>query len=196
MKYPLQIGSGYFLWMTMKKNGNKIRAMTRMALCVALLCAASYVVIPLPFSPAVLSLHTICVNVTGLILSPGQAVCTIGLYLLMGLMGLPVFSGGTGGPGKLLGPAGGFYFGFLPAVWAISMLKGNRPDSMRYFWVTVGIGIPLEHLCAIGVMMLHNGFGFVPAAMTVSVPFLPGDIVKCGVASLCAAGINRVLPKE
>ena len=91
----------------------KTSGLTKIALCTAMLCVASYIVIPLPFTPVVLSMHTLAVNLAGLILKPKHAACVIGLYLLMGLAGLPVFAGGTAGIGKLLGPTGGFYFGFL-----------------------------------------------------------------------------------
>ena len=167
--------------------------MTRVALCTALLCACAYAVVPVPFSPAVLSLHTLAVNLTGLILSPGQAVATLGLYLLMGLVGLPVFSGGTGGPGKLLGPTGGYYFGFLLAAWAISRMKGRKPEPVRYFLVCLLVGLPLQHLCAIGMMCLHNGFQPMAAFLTVSAPFLLGDVVKCILAAFCGVSVCRAL---
>ena len=97
----------------MKPPKWKTKDMTKMALCVAILCATSFFVVPLPFTPIVISFHTIAVNIIGLILTPMQAGITVLIYLLMGLVGLPVFSAGTAGPGKLFGPTGGFYFGFL-----------------------------------------------------------------------------------
>lgn len=180
----------------MKKKRNQIRALTRMALCAAVLCACSYVVIPLPISPAVVSLHTVAVNLTGLILEPGQAFATVGLYLLMGLVGLPVFSGGTAGPGKLFGPAGGYYFGFLLSAWAISIFKGKKPDSVRYAMVTTLVGVPLEHICAVGMMCIHNGFQVIPAFVTISLPFLLGDIMKCLVSAVCGAAVCRALDRK
>ena len=166
--------------------------MTRTALCVAALCASSWFVIPLPFTPIVLSLHTIMVNLTGLILKPKQAAITLGLYLLMGLVGLPVFSGGTGGPGKLFGPTGGFYFCFLFAVIAISALKGRKISVRRYALVTILVGLPIQHICAIAMMCLHNGGNVKAAALSVSVPFLAGDVFKCVLASVTGKAINRI----
>lgn len=170
--------------------------MTRMALCAALLCSCAYVIVPVPFSPAVLSLHTLAVNLTGLLLSPGQAVVTVGLYLLMGLVGLPVFSGGTAGPGKLFGPTGGYYFGFLLAVWAISAMKGSKPDPVRYSLAAMLAGLPLQHLCAVAMLCLYNGFRPVPAFLAVSLPFLPGDMVKCFISGICGAAICRRLGRQ
>jgi len=169
--------------------------MTKMALCVAVLSASSYLVVPLPFTPVVLSLHSVAVGVTGLILSLRQAVCALSVYLLMGLMGLPVFAGGTAGPGKLFGPTGGFYFGFLLAAAAISALKGRQLRFGRCLLVTAGVGLPLQHLCAVAFFWLHNGRHLPSAFLTASLPFLPGDLVKCVLAATIGVSLNKALQK-
>lgn len=172
-----------------------LRSMVEIALCVAILSVSSYLVIPLPFTPIVLSMHTVMVNIIGLILGPVQAAATIGLYLLMGLIGLPIFSGGTAGAAKLFGPTGGFYFGFFFAVIIISLLKGKRPDIIRYSLVTALAGIPIQHIFAVIFMCFHNNFDVKAAFMSVSLPFIPGDLIKCVLASVIAAALNKVLSK-
>lgn len=171
-------------------------SMTKIALMVAILSISSYLVIPLPFTPIVLSLHTIMVNMIGLMLKPKHAAYTILIYLILGLIGMPIFSGGSAGPGKLFGPTGGFYFGFLAAVIVISMLKGKKNKFTRYAAVTIGLGIPIQHLFAILFMCFHNGFNIQAAAVTVSFPFIPGDIIKCLLASMLAVALNKVLQKQ
>lgn len=180
--------------MTARKTNPDPSSITRIALCVAVLSVSSYLVIPLPFTPIVLSMHTVMVNLIGLILKPRDAAYTILVYLAMGLIGLPVFSGGTAGPAKLFGPTGGFYFGFLFAVIVISLLKGKR--FFRYVLVTIGVGIPVQHLFAILFMCIHNGFNIQAAAFSVSLPFIPGDIMKCVVASGIGVAVNQALRKS
>lgn len=175
---------------------NEIYNLTKISLCVALLCVASYVVFPIPFSPIVLSLHTIMVNLIGLVLKPKQAALTVFLYLLMGLIGLPVFSMGASGPGKLFGPTGGYYFGFFFAVIAISLLKGRRIQLTRYILVTMFVGVPIQHVCAVLMMCMHNGFQLQAALLTISMPFLLGDNVKCVMASVVGVALNRALPQN
>ena len=179
----------------MNKKDNRLdtSSMTKIALLVAVLIVSSYLVIPLPFTPIVLSMHTVMVNLIGLVLKPRHAAYTVLVYLVLGLIGLPVFSGGTAGPGKLLGPTGGFYFGFFFAVIVISMLKGKKDKFGRYVVVTIGLGIPIQHLFAILFMCFHNGFNIQAAALTVSLPFIPGDIIKCVLASMLGVAINKVL---
>ena len=82
--------------------------LTKMGLLTALICVSAYIVIPLPFSPASLTAQTLVVNLIALLLTPRQAAFTIIVYIFLGLTGLPVFSGGVGGPGKLFGPTGGY----------------------------------------------------------------------------------------
>ena len=179
--------------MNIKKKKSDIQNLTEISLCVALLCVTSYLVVPLPFTPIVLSLHTIVVNLIGLILQPKKAGLTILLYLLMGSIGLPVFSAGTGGVGKLLSPTGGFYFGFLFAVVAVSFCRGKKPSFFRHCVTTILVGIPIQHFFAILFMYLHNGGNVKSAFLSVSLPFLVGDIVKCVMASSIATALNRVL---
>lgn len=169
------------------------RDMTKMALCVAILCVTSFLVVPLPFTPIVISLHTIAVNIIGLILSPVQAGVTVLIYLLMGLIGLPVFSAGTAGPGKLFGPTGGFYFGFLFAAIAISLLRGKKISMKRYAFVSIAVGIPIQHVCAIIGMCIHNEGNVAVAFATVSLPFILGDIIKCLMSSMVGVSLNKVL---
>lgn len=167
-------------------------AVAKMSVCVAFLCISSYLTVPLPFTAILLSLHTVAVNLTGLLLSPGQAAGTIIVYLLMGLIGLPVFSAGSSGPGKLFGPTGGFYFGFLFAVVVISLLKGKKNQFWRYIIVTILLGIPVQHLFGVLFMCFHNGFNIKSAFLTVSLPFIPGDVLKCVISSMLAVTLNKI----
>lgn len=178
----------------MRKNTGttNIYNLTRIALCVSLLCVSSYLVIPLPFTPVVISLHTIMVNLVGLIFKPRQAGMTVLVYLLMGAVGLPVFSAGTSGVGKLLGPTGGFYVGFLFAAVAVSFLKGQRSDFRRYVVVTAGVGLPIQHIFAVGMMMFHNGGNLAAAFLTVSLPFIITDVIKCVMASLIGCALRKM----
>ena len=177
----------------MKPPKWKTKDMTKMALCVAILCVTSFLVIPLPFTPIVISLHTIAINIIGLILSPMQAGLTVLIYLLMGLVGLPVFSAGTAGPGKLFGPTGGFYFGFLFAVIAISLLRGKKISMKRYVIVSIAVGIPIQHACAVLGMCIYNEGNVAVAFATVSLPFIVGDVLKCLISSMVGVSLNKVI---
>lgn len=178
----------------MNKNNN-IHSFTLTALSTSLLCACSYIVMPLPFASAVLSFHTVAVNIIALTMKPKNAVSAVGVYLLMGFLGLPVFSAGTSGAGKLFGPTGGFYFGFLASVIIMSMLKGKEGSFKRYLAVTLFAGLPCQHLFALVFMCVHNGFDVKSAFMSISLPFLLTDAAKCVFSSFLGVRLNKAMKK-
>ena len=89
---------------------------TKITLMTAFLIVASYIVIPLPFAVASISLQTLAVNLIALLLSPFEACISIMVYILLCAVGVPVANGGKGGLTYLMGPTGGFFIGFLVAV--------------------------------------------------------------------------------
>ena len=169
--------------------------MTRVAICVSLLSVVSYFALPLPMTPVVISLQSLAVGITALILSPEQSAWAMILYLVMGALGLPVFSGGTAGVGKLFGVTGGYYFGFLISAVAVSLLKGKGINLKRYMVLMVCVAMPIQHLCGVVMMCLHNGFDVKAAFVSVSLPFIAVDIIKGIGAALLAAAINKAETK-
>lgn len=164
------------------------------AILISLLIAASYIVIPMP--PSGFTLMTVTVSLMGFMLTPLQAALSMTVYLLMGLIGLPVFSGGTSGPGKLFGVTGGYYFGFLLAAVFISLLKGKDISFKRYTAVAILISVPIEHLCAVLMMCFHNGFDIRAAFISISLPFIAGDIIKAVVSAFLGVAVNKALIKN
>lgn len=151
------------------------RQMTLTALLTALCCLLGPVTLPL--GPIPLSLTTALLMLMGLLLGARRAALCCGLYLLIGLAGLPVFSGFTGGLGALAGPTGGFLLGYLPLT-ALSGLVCARTDRR----VLQGLGLlgGTVLLYLLGTAWYYHQAGVsVLAGLTVCVlPFLPGDAIK------------------
>lgn len=156
--------------------------MTMIALFAALLCISSYISIPLPFSAVSLTVQTLIINMIAILFPPKKAGMTVLVWILLGLVGLPVFSGGMGGPGKLFGPTGGYIFGYLAAAVILSLLKGKKGKTGRELLVTVAVGMPLIYVIGTPWMMAVTGIGWKAALLTGVVPFLPGDVAKCAAA--------------
>ncbi len=93
-------------------NTLKIRTMAEIALMAAVMCILGPMSIPIGIIPV--SLTPLTVFLAVYILGTGKGTISCLIYLAIGLVGLPVLSGYTGGPGKLFGPTGGYLFGFLP----------------------------------------------------------------------------------
>lgn len=171
---------------------NKTAEMTRMALMVAMNCVSAYIIIPLPFSLSPLALQTLIVNLTGYVLNAKQAFMTMLVYLLVGLAGVPVFTGGSAGPGKLFGPTGGYIIGFLFTAVFLAYFRGEKYSFKRYALLGCVIGIPLIYVFGVVQLKLITGMGWDKAIMTGALPFIPLDIVKCLAAAVIAYPINRI----
>lgn len=171
---------------------SKTAEMTKMALMVAMNCVSAYIIIPLPFSLSPLALQTLIVNLTGYVLNAKQAFMTMLVYLLVGLAGVPVFTGGSAGPGKLFGPTGGYIIGFLFTAVFLAYFRGEKYSFKRYALLGCVIGIPLIYVFGVVQLKLITGMGWDKAIMTGALPFIPLDIVKCLAAAVIAGPINRI----
>lgn len=165
---------------------------TKIALMIAFVSAASYLRIPLPFSEAAITGQTLAVNLVALVLSPLEAFITMLCYWLLGVVGAPVY-GGPAGPGKMFGPAGGYFAAFMLAVVLIGLLKGKKYSIVRYAIVTILIGIPM--IDGIGFIWMKTvaGMTWKAAFFAGFVPFIPLDIVKCIAAVLIAKPVQVAL---
>ena len=171
---------------------NKTAEMTKMARMVAMNCVSAYIIIPLPFSLSPLALQTLIVNLTGYVLNAKQAFMTMLVYLLVGLAGVPVFTGGSAGPGKLFGPTGGYIIGFLVTAVFLAYFKGEKYNFKRYALLGCVIGIPLIYVFGVVQLKLITGMPWDKAILPGALPFIPLDIVKCLAAAVIAGPINRI----
>lgn len=166
------------------------RDLTKMALFVTLLCVSAYISFPIPFSPAMVTALTLVFVLIALVLSPKQTLIVSLVWFALGAAGLPVFSGGVGGLGKVFGPAGGFYFSFMVAYPLVSMLKGSERSFLRYTLVSILVSLPVTYAFGVTWMMVVLGISFQKALMLGAVPFIPGDIIKCIVGAWLATKIK------
>ncbi len=117
-----------------------------------------------------------------------HAVLAIALYLLLGMLGLPVFHNGMAGLGVLMGPTGGYLAGFIPAVLVIGLAYEHPRREVHIIGLVLGTG--LIYLAGLLWLIVSTGMGLPAAVMAGMVPFLPGDAVKGVAAYLIAARIG------
>ena len=176
----------------MKKANIDISSMTKIAIFIALLCICSYIVIPLPFSVSPLTLHTLVLNLCILILKPKYSTLTVFIYLLLGGIGLPIFSNGNGGIAYLLGPQGGFYLGFLLSVIITSLLIKNTYSNIK-LGIILFSGLLIQHLCGIIFFTIYNQTNILSSFLTMSFPFILGDIIKIIISIMIYNTIKKAL---
>lgn len=170
----------------------KTNTLTKIALMAALLCIISPFSIAFPFSPIPVSLSTLMLYLSVYILGKRNAVISCGIYLLIGLVGIPVFAGFTGGAGKVLGPTGGYLIGYLALVF----ISGWFVEKWSIYWIQ-GLGMVLgTSACYLfGSLWLANQAEMnLMIALGVGVlPFIPGDIVKIVIGVLGGSAVKKRL---
>lgn len=157
------------------------RTLTLTAMLTALLCICGPLTLPLGLIP--LSLTTAVLMLIGLLLGAGRATVCCGVYLLIGLLGVPVFSSFTGGIGALAGPTGGFLLGYLPLTVCCGHVC-QRTERRAYQLFAMLAGTALLYTAGTTWYCLQAGVTVPSALMVCVLPFLPGDTIKIA-AVLC-----------
>ena len=166
--------------------------LTKMSMCVALCCISANIFFPLPFTPGMITALTIFLSLTAYILTPRQTFTVVAVYLLLGIAGLPIFAG-TGGIGRLLSPAGGFYLAWLIAYPLLSLLKGSEINFKRYVLMNLFVAMPVTYLGGLISMMVFLKIDLWQAATMAVFPFVFGDILKTCAAAFLGVKINARL---
>ena len=169
----------------------RTNTLTKIALMAALQCIISPLAIAFPISPVPMSLATLMLYLSVYILGKKHATISCGIYLLIGLVGLPVFSGFTGGAGKLFGPTGGYLIGYLALTWIggwcvekWSSVSGNAGGSgtsrLNFLLQMLGLVLGTAVCYLFGTLWLayQAGMDFLAALSVGVLPFIIGDVVK------------------
>ena len=169
--------------------------LVRMSLLVALVCAMAQLSIPNPMGVGMISMITIALCLIGLLLPPKLTFTALVVYVLLGAVGLPVFTGFSGGMGKIWGPTGGFILIWPIAYTAVSCLKGNTKSFLRYAVVATLVSIIITYLAAVPYFMWVAKIPFdmegLQKALTILFyPFVIGDIVKAILSAWIATKIK------
>ena len=164
------------------------------ALFAALTAVCGFISIPVPGTPIPIVLQNMLVVLTGLMLGPVWGVAATVLFLAAGALGLPVFSGGTGGVARLIGPTGGFLYGYALATLAAGLIAqrpkyGVRTPVLRLVLATV-LGFVVMYIPGVLHFMRVMDKTFSQTMTLCVVPYIPGDIVKMVVAVLLSSKLR------
>ncbi|MDX2049815.1 MAG: biotin transporter BioY [Rickettsiaceae bacterium] len=147
--------------------------------------------ISIPINPVPITLHTVAIMLIALYFSSLEAFFTMLSYILIGLVGIPVFTGFTSGFAKILGPSGGYFLGMLVSVTFVSFIReyyGFSPKStIHNVFLMV---ILLIILYFFGILRLSNFIGLEKAIYAGFIVFIPSGIAKTIILSLIVSYIN------
>lgn len=152
---------------------SRVKTLLKVIMGVVLFFCCAQLSIPL--TPVPISLQTIGALFIGYTFSTKEATASLFSFLLLGAMGLPVFAGYKAGFAVLIGPTGGYLFGFLIAVRFISQFYKNK-NSLAHMLFLGAIG--LVFIYGLGVLWLSVLFGFHKAIIVGLLPFIWIEPVK------------------
>jgi biotin transport system substrate-specific component len=159
------------------------------ALFTSLIVVGAYLKIPIGPVPIVLS--NLFVILAGLVLGPKWGGAAVGLYLLLGTFGLPVFSGG-GGLAYLTGPTGGFLLGFLPSAMVAGFLSSREKTRPIRDIAGLVAGVFVIYLFGVPWLKFSLEMSWTKTLAVGMAPFLIGDSLKIA----AAFAIKRLLMKR
>ena len=167
-------------------------AITRVALMAAVTAVAAQIAIPIP--PVPFTLQVLAVILSGLLLGPRYGALAQAVYVLVGAVGVPVFSEFSGGLGVILGPTGGYLVSYpiaaaVAGLAAPAVAGGVRRRALVFgiLWGCAGLAV----IYALGATWLAVQSGLTPGAALAAgvLPFVPFDVVKVVLAALLAAAV-------
>jgi biotin transport system substrate-specific component len=170
---------------------NQLRMTAYASLLAALTAVGAYIAIPI--GPVPIVLQNLFVYLTGLLLGSRWGLMGIAAYLLAGAVGLPVFAGGKGGIGHLVGPTGGYLLGFLPAVAIIGLVTEKTEGKILFGVAALVAATAVIYACGITWLSVVTGMTVVQSLVVGMVPFLPGDAVKIAAALFIARSLRPMI---
>lgn len=153
-------------------------AMVLTALITAITCILAPLSIPLPFSPVPISLTNLVIGFSVYLLGWKKATASYIIYFLLGLAGLPVFSGFSGGFAKFAGPTGGYLVGFV-FLTIIGGLAVERFPQKRIIHIAgLVVGTAVTYIFGTFWLAFQMELSFAAALAIGVIPYLAGDAVK------------------
>jgi len=176
----------------MNNENITLRGIVYASLFGALTAAGAYIIIPLP--PVPITLQTLFMGLAAILLGSRLGALSQVVYIMLGIIGLPVFAGGTAGLGVLLGPTGGYLTGFVIAAYIIGWIVKLK-ESGGFAWISLCLLVGTLFVYLPGVLQLAFVARLTMAkALTVGVlPFLVGDLFKIALTALLAMKLRKNL---
>ena len=170
---------------------NQLRMMVYASLFAALTAVGAFLAIPI--GPVPIVLQNMFVFLAGLLLGGRWGLASVGVYLLAGACGLPVFAGGLGGISRFIGPTGGYLIGYLPAVFLIGTMSQKVNPRIISDVLAMICGTLVLYACGISWLKIVTGMSPAKALALGMYPFLIGDALKIAAAAVIAKALRPVV---
>lgn len=174
----------------------KTKDITTIAICLALMCVLSPLSIPLSGGVPI-SLATFVVMVLAIVLKQYKSMIVVALYLLLGLIGLPVFGNFSSGASILFGMTGGYLFGYLLLAYITGLFASkfeSKETKIKNIYLMLGmiLGTAALYILGTAYFMKYTGMNLQSSMMACVIPFIPGDLIKMVVALIISPRIEKL----
>ncbi|MCK5097482.1 MAG: biotin transporter BioY [Desulfobacteraceae bacterium] len=166
----------------------ELKHITYSSLFVALIAAGAFLAIPI--GPVPIVLQNMFVLLAGIILGPRWGLASVGIYLLIGACGLPVFANGKAGIGIIFGPTGGYLLGYLPAVFITGLISKKWDQKIIAIVFAMVAGSIIVYAAGVPWLKVVTGMAWSKAFALGMYPFIIGDILKIIAATFIAKAIR------
>jgi biotin transport system substrate-specific component len=174
----------------MRSRTMPLRSLVYASMFGALTAVGAFISIPM--FPVPLTLQTLFTTLAGLLLGGPLGALSQVVYVLLGVIGLPVFAGGKAGLGVLLGPTGGYLFGFILGAYVIGILAHGKKDAgPAWYFLSIVIGHIAIYGLGVPQLALVAHLSVMKAVAVGVIPFLPGDALKATASILVASRVAR-----
>lgn len=178
--------------MMIKSGKLSVKELTAAAMMTAVTALLAQVSFMTPWGVP-LTLQTFAVALCGYALGSKLGTASISAYILMGAVGVPVFSSFRGGIGMLFGVTGGFLFGFIPFVFLCGLAVKQKNTALKLFIGALGLIVchifGIIQFSIVSASSLHRSF------MLVSFPYILKDLASLTAAYFLSVAIRRAIPK-
>ena len=179
------------------RRPNRRKAITSLvfaALFAAIIAASAFLIIPI--GPVPIALRNMFTLLSGLILGPFLGAGAVALFIAAGAVGAPVFVGGGAGLAVILGPTGGYIFGYLLSAFVAGIIVGSPASGVKTpVWrIVLAVVVGLLVVYIPGLIWLNIYLSLDGLWQTLAAgffPFLVGDAIKGVVAGLIAPRLRR-----
>jgi len=173
----------------MAANGPSTKGLVYASLFGALTAAGAFIVIPMP--PVPMTAQTFFLNVAAVLLGGPLGAVSQFIYVMLGVVGIPVFAGGKAGLGVIFGPTGGYLLGFIIAAFVIGTVDRFKKNA-DIFWHIFSMVIGMLIIYALGSLQLSlvAKMSFKKALAVGALPFIPGDVIKILLAAIISSRLK------
>lgn len=176
-----------------KEKNLSLTSITMIGIITALTCVLAPLSVPIGPVPISLSNFTLFLSVY--VLGTKRSVIGCSVYLLLGLFGLPVFTGYGSGIGKVLGPTGGYMIGFFPLIIISGFFVKKYTDKWYISLIGMFIGSLICNTIGTIWLAFQANMSFAAAFLAGVIPFIPGDLIKMGIAIYIGGQLRNQLQR-